>query len=382
MSESAAGSRTAGQRLYCLIFFGVLGLGLALCIWANGRIPDYRHTPVDFSRMGADERLLLDGLTREQIGALKIGFLENSPPSDVGLFGNHQIQYWSAESFREAGFQGIIFNYWYANLALPDLLDYLRFAEDKGKLPRRLIVVQMTTPNNDNGSYIVDRSKELPSDIQMTSDGAPALVSYAVRFKLWLDRTFDYATVLIGLFHADERGRLVTAGGCEEASMSTIQRHMPAMIANVLSFAGLGGRACNPTVFRNALRGDGSIDPVGLRSSPVRNQNALDPQKAQLNLGDENRIADMMRRIDAVGKRHGIPIVFVIPPVYEDVRYSTVDRIFDRALEQAPELKIVDQRKAGREHRDYFINYDHPAKPYYDQLSNQLLRDYLKAPGQ
>ncbi|MGE4219450.1 MAG: hypothetical protein AB7G39_08385 [Alphaproteobacteria bacterium] len=380
MSERTAGSRKPGQARYCLVFFGLLGLGLALCVWANSRIPDYRNTPVDFTRMSADERLLLDGLTREQIGALKIGFMESAAPPDIGLFGNHQIQYWSAESFREAGFQGTVFNYWYANLALPDLLDYLRFVEAREKLPRRLMVVQVTTPNNDNGSYIVDRSKELPSDIQMATDRASALLSYAVRFKLWLDRTFDYATVLIGLFHADERGRVVAAGGCGETSTSSIQRHMPAMFATVLSFAGLGDRVCDPTMFRNALRRDGSIDPTGLRSSPVRNQNPLDPQKAHLNLGDENRIADLMQAIDAVGKRNGIPVVFVIPPVYEDARYSTVDRIFDRALEQVPGLKVVDHRAAGRDRRDDFINYDHPAKPYYDRLTGMLLRDYLAAP--
>src|SRR5262245_24902257 len=40
-----------------------------------------------------------------------------------------------------------------------------------------------------------------------------------------------------------------------------------------------------------------------------------------------------MLAIDAVGRRHGVKVVFLVPPVHEtDRRDSVVNRIFDRAL--------------------------------------------------
>ena len=115
----------------------------------------------------------------------------------------------------------------------------------------------------------------------------------------------------------------------------------------------------------------GSLDATGLRRSPIIDTNPLDPNKANLVLGDEHKLVELMLAIDAVGERKGVPVIFLITPVYESERYSTVDRVFDLALELAPNLSVIDHRHRYIEQQN-FINYDHPAPRYYQFVVSEI----------
>jgi hypothetical protein len=93
-----------------------------------------------------------------------------------------------------------------------------------------------------------------------------------------------------------------------------------------------------------------------------------------LRAGDEQKIAHEMRAIDAIGRRHGVKVVFIVPPVYETDRHdSVVDRIFDRALALIPDVAVVDHRDP---HCDplLFEGGIHASSQYYRILAEVLRR--------
>ena len=78
-----------------------MSLFFALSIYAKTNIKDLRKEFINFDELNANQRIILNGLSREQIGQLKISYLENGKIPDIGIFGNHQIQYWHRESFKK-----------------------------------------------------------------------------------------------------------------------------------------------------------------------------------------------------------------------------------------------------------------------------------------
>ena len=51
------------------------------------------------------------------------------------------------------------------------------------------------------------------------------------------------------------------------------------------------------------------------------------------------KLLTQMRAIEAIGARHGIKVVFIVPPVYETDRHdSVVNQIFNRALTLVPDI--------------------------------------------
>jgi peptidoglycan/xylan/chitin deacetylase (PgdA/CDA1 family) len=115
---------------------------------------------------------------------------------------------------------------------------------------------------------------------------------------------------------------------------------------------------------------------------PIRNENPLKDTERALNAGDEDKIAYYLHAIDAIGRRHGVKIVFIVPPVYETDRHdSIVNQIFDRALILAPDIAIIDTRSW---HGDatLFYDYNHPSPKYYHLLVEELhRRGFLPEPG-
>ena len=382
-------STNRASRTYGALFLGVFVCGLLLCVWAKGRIPDYRSDPIDFFALGDEDRVLLTGLTRDQIGALKISFAERLDPPDIGLFGNHQIQYWNANSFGEINQDMRVFNYGFANLALPDLLDYLLYLETLDKLPTRLIVAHITTPNNDNGGYIVERSKELPTDIQFADlaadtrpSGLEALWTRAAAAILWVDKTFDYATVLTGLFHSRARDRIVSLDACGGERQPQWVDRLPGMLVRMIGAVTGRAVACDPAQYSNALMADGAMDATNLQRAPIIDVNPLEAGLARIVLGDEREIAGYMRAIDAVGDRNGVPVIFLIPPVFESERFSTVDVVFQMALDLAPGLAVIDHRHSHIEPGN-FVNYDHPAPSYFRLVAAEIAgRAFMSSPAE
>src|SRR5262245_14329535 len=150
------------DRQWIVRFGIVFALLLATAIWSSVRMPTFRDPPFDFRTMHQGELFIALGLTRRQEGAIKVGFAENFDPPQIGMFGNHSFQFFGADAFGRPDDASFFFNYWFANLSLPELYRYMRHLEDIRRLPRKMMLVQITTPNNDNGLHIVSWGHELP----------------------------------------------------------------------------------------------------------------------------------------------------------------------------------------------------------------------------
>ena len=119
------------KKTYLKYFFTVLFFFILICIYAKSNIKDFRKEFINFDLLNKNQRIILSGLSREQIGQMKISYLENRNIPDIGIFGNHQIQYWHEESFKKNDYTGKVFNFWFANLSITDFSYYLSWLEKK-----------------------------------------------------------------------------------------------------------------------------------------------------------------------------------------------------------------------------------------------------------
>jgi hypothetical protein len=106
----------------------------------------------------------------------------------------------------------------------------------------------------------------------------------------------------------------------------------------------------------------------------VQNENVLKKADHALRAADEQKIAHELQAIDHIGRRHGVKIVFIVPPVYEtDRRNSVVNHILDRAFALAPDVAVVDHRNL---HSDpsLFDGGIHASPRYYRLLTEELRR--------
>lgn len=366
--------------IYLKYFFTVLSLFFLLCIYAKLNIRDLRKEFINFDELNENQRIILNGLSREQIGQLKISYLENGKLPDIGIFGNHQIQYWHEESFKNNGYNGKIFNFWFANLSITDIVYYLNWLETKKLLPRKAIIVQMTTPNNDNGSYIVGSSKELPLyiikntqnlDSNIIFDKFEKIYLYPQIIYTWLKKTFDYTTLIIGLFSKDDNTRILDISNCKENQSNNISKYIPSMISKNLALF-TNNKFCKKENFKGTMMKDGSIDDTGYENAAKLNQNPLNNSELNLNQGDSNILEKELNALIKLADRNNLKILFLIPPVYEIERFSIANEIVDDAIKGISKKFIIDNRRLYLS-RDFFINYDHPSKKYFDRISYEVL---------
>jgi hypothetical protein len=370
-------------------WLAAFGLTLACltgtALWLYLRLPGYRHPAFDFRSLKPGESFNAQGLTRRQDGSLKLGFAESYPAPEIGAYGNHVIGHFGSDAFGRAPDPAYFFNYGYANLALPELNAFLRHLERLGRLPRRLAIVQITAPNNDNGRYIVDWGNELPPDVVLEglrggSFGylGQAAVAAARLFVNELHEVLNYNTAMLSLVQGGPEHRVVSAAACAGGAPAWLLR-LPSALRGVVGPR--LGRAfyCLPHYWWYGYRRDGSnTAPVGAEGEGARplvqNENPLKRSERALKAGDERTIAHYLRAIDAIGRRNGVRIVFMVPPVYEtDRRDSVVNQVFDRALALVPEIAVLDHRGLGSD-PTLFSDYNHPGPKYYRMVVDELRR--------
>jgi hypothetical protein len=373
------------QRRWLAVFgltlAGLIGLALVLYL----RIPGYRDPAFDFRTLRPDEILVTHGLTRRQDGSLKLGFAESHPPPEIGAYGNHVIVDFGADALGGPHDPGYFFNYAYANLALPEIHAYLLHLERRGRLPKRLMLIQITTPNNDNGHFIVNWGNELPPDVilgALASDGLGSLgQTIAVAWQVLrneLHEVLNYNTAILGAIQGGPDGRVISEADCRGVDPPAWLMRMPWSVRG--AFGSYAGRSfyCLPQNWVYGYRRDGSTalvrsGAVGV-DKLVQDENPLDDAGRALNAGDEHRIVHYLRAIDAIGRRHGIQVVFLVPPVYESDRHaSVVNQVFNRALALAPEIAIIDHRGMNRD-ATLFRNYNHPSRVYFRLVGDELRR--------
>jgi hypothetical protein len=371
------------QRRWLLVFAVVLTSLIGAALWLYARVPSFRDPPFDFRELRSDEAFNAHGLTRRQDGSLKLGFAEHYPPPKVGAYGNHVIVNFGADAFGWPRDPAAFFNYGYANLALPEIEAYLLHLERLDHLPRRLMLVQITTPNNDNGRYIVDWGSELPPDVVFQALGGEGRGGAWRRAELaWqvlrneLHEVLNYNTVMLSILQGSRDDRVTSEAACQGEVPAWLRR-MPFTVSRVVGPSAGRSFYCMPQNAKYGYRRDGSMALPDPRVEPpelVQNRNPLKDAERALNAGDEPKIAHYLRAIDRIGRRHGLAVVFLVPPVYEtDRRDSVVNQVFDRALALVPDIAIIDHRGL---HGDpaLFQDYNHPLPRYYRLVADELRR--------
>jgi len=368
------------QQRWLRVFGATLAVLLSAAVVLSLRLPSFREPVLNFYAMKPGEIFNVYGLTRRQEGSVKLGFAEAYPGPEIGLYGNHIAAFFGAEAFGHPEDAEYFFNYSYANLSLPEIRRYLLHVAQLNHLPKKLILIQITPPNADNGGFIIDHGNELPPDIFLStiesderSNRLLPLVTLSWELvRNWLHEILNYNTVIMSLFQSGGyEERTLSPANCHDTSPAWLSR-VPGRLQTILGT--YGGVRCVPRLWTGALRRDGSqLVPRGEDRIPlVQNEDPLRESDRALRAGDEHTIAREMLAIDAIGIRHGIQVVFIVPPVYETDRHeSVVNRIFDRALALVRDVTVIDHRSM-RSDPSLFEGGIHASPRYYRILAEEL----------
>ena len=378
------------QRRWLMTFGATLAALIGLAVWSSLRLPSYREPAFNFYAMKQDEIFNVYGLTRRQEGSLKLGFAEGYPAPDVGLFGNHIVANFGADAFGHSEGAEYFFNYYYANLSLPEIRRYLLRVEQQGHLPKKLILVQITPPNADNGRFIINFGNELPPDIVLSGIGRneflrTPLLSGTILWEVidnWLHEVLNYNTFILSIIQSGGyKDRTVSPVFCHDNIPAWI-RVLPGKLQNLFGAAGAFDLFCLQRLWWGAYHRDGSqvthneVEPAAVddAATVVQNESPLRESDRGLRAGDEREIAQQLQAIEAIGARHGIKVVFIVPPVYETDRHdSVVNQIFNRALTLAPDIVIIDHR-GMHSNLLLFTSGIHPSHRYYRIVADELRR--------
>jgi hypothetical protein len=371
------------QRHWVTVFAATLAIMVGVAIWLSLRIPSLRDPAFDFYAMKPGEIFNVYGLTRRQEGSVKLGFAEAYPAPEIGLYGNHIVAYFGADAFERPENGEYFFNYSYANLSLPEIHRYLLRVEQTGHLPKKLILVQITPPNADNGGFIINLGNELPPAVLLSTVGGrdelstDPLTIAAAAWELtdnWLHEVLNYNTFILSIVQSGNfADRTVSPSTCHDET-STWLRYMPATLLMGIGASVRSHLFCLRRLWSHAIRPDGSEFWQADETLIVQNEDPLRESERALRAGDEREIARQMRAIDAVGARHGIKTVFIVPPVYETDRHdSIVNQIFSRALALVPDIALVDHRNMGG-NPSLFRSGLHPSPLYYRLVVDELRR--------
>ncbi len=375
-----------------LVFFALsIGIFGSLILQQTLDVGSFRLNPVDFTQLEPQDLVVGSGWSRRQEASIKLGFIESQPPPRVGVFGNHQVQYFSAKSLPEEPPPEEFFNFWYANLSLTELRDYVAYVDSLDKLPRDLILVHITTPNNDNGGNILGYQDELPEDIhrfyeRQQSSGAALRSTYFRAAQLWSELRYlvDWKTLAAGIL-SENRLAIVDPTACTE--LDSVPARAEGAVARILGRLAVARALPEERRSENlrdlcsgkpmhVIRRDGSAYSNYNLRALVRNEEPVDGPDQKLRPGDEKRIADQMRDVAAIAERRGRRLAFLITPVHETDRHSPSDEIMSAALRQVPELEVLDHRHQFRQ-AEYFVDYDHPNEKYFERVVEELRKRKL-----
>lgn len=389
---------TGRRRRYVAIFLAALSLMCAGAVVAYRSLPEYTGPrSFDFHALKEREVITHVRLTRRQAASIKLGYImgPHYRPPRIGVFGNHQIQYFSKNAFGSNPADGTFFNYFYANLALPEIRNYLSFLSAKNLLPSDLVIVQITTPNNDNGDHILRYGGHLTPEINLfpgTDRSAWETAGQILAFaNNEIERILNYETLILAgadsgqaeVLQLDRCARPAadaptTAAGetAPPPALGPLVRmfhrvldFVPKKFTNVVKDISEQSR-CSDVRVNDSFRPDGSAHRV-LPADVNLNEYGVESRNAYLRDGDEKKIAALMMEIDRIVKRDGRKVVFLVPPIYESDRPSLVNKIFSKALTLAKSVNVIDHRFL-RLDSSYFWAFDHPRERYYRELVLQL----------
>jgi hypothetical protein len=314
--------------------------------------------------------VLVGSLSRREAASVKTSLLDKihtlGNKKKLIIFSNHQLQYITSGLKSDD-----VFNMWSGNFSINEIADWISYldSEKPHTLPTEYLVSSITSPNNDNGAYMVGYEGNLPAYIPRKSskiceppflDGFTLKQSFESCFPIDSVRHYlDFKSILAPL------KRLIDKRPAVETVYSP-SLNMPFSIDR--TGASLGAQN------------------VGSRSLIFNEEGSdLGFDKLKLKRSDASDIVMAVLQIDAVAYRRGLRHFFVIPPVYESFSprrsNSPQNLIMDEAikliLKRSKATVIVDDRREplflGPSAERYYYHYDHPSPKYGQNLIKRIL---------
>lgn len=316
--------------------------------------------------------VLIGSLSRREAASVKTLFLEKlsylQDRKKLIIFSNHQMQYITS------GFNtNEIFNMWSGNFSINELADWISYLDSKKpqSLPTDFLVTSITSPNNDNGNYMVGYSGNLLAYIPAKSgkkcslpfiNGKTLKQSFESCIPLENIKYYlDFKTILAKL------KRHITDSHSIEVAFSP-SLNQPFSIDKTGASLGAPNVGDRPLVF-NEEGSDSGFDDLMLRKNDIK------------------KISSAVLQIDKVAYKNGLKHVFVIPPVYESSASprsnSPQNLIMDEALslisKSAKATIVLDDRRNDEFLRKkysskYYYHYDHPSLVYGRSLLKRILK--------
>ena len=338
-----------------------------------------RERTVSFAAIEDHEVLVHFGITRRQAGSIKLGHAERATPPKIGIFGNHQVKHFSVRDFGLTAPPDQFFNYWYAESGLPEVRDYLAHLARLDKLPSETVLVHITTPNNDNGSGIINLGNELPLDIRLgavrgghygpvQSVAVTGYMSYNV-----IRQSLRIYSLAAGAFKGYRLIQPIDPNRCDATDSITnlgfLGARLPPSILYEMQLVDEERLLCS--FIAGSYRADGSVTLPPKPYSPSSNSGVRENDRG-LSAGDDALVAAYMRDITEIVTGAGRKLAFLIPPVFEEPRESVVNRLFDKALARlGDDVVVIDHRRKAFS-KENFVLFDHPSDAYFRELVGEL----------
>ena len=305
--------------------------------------------------------------SRKDSSKLKLELLSkiNISQKDIIILSNHQLQY-ITENLNEMP----IFNMWMGNYGITEIADIVTYMDTEGHLllPNKILVTQITSPNNDLGGSIVGYRDELPDFIAGKSKNpyvlnmsklifSPGVIFNSHKQIRKLRQSFDYKN-LWGFIKSEI---LMTP------PENDIYINKDKNVSGEFSFDKTGSSKGKNTI------------PLVFNESHKNTKN-----KSSLKLSDAKEIIFSLQKIDEIAHQRNIIHVLLIPPVYESNDQEKMDSFVNKVLDlsiknfskKAKSTIIIDHRRnprfLGYESAKYYEDFDHPSPLYGEELFEDI----------
>lgn len=254
-----------------------------------------------------------------------------------------------------------------------------------------MVIVQITTPNNDNGDHILRLGGYLTPEVNLfpATNGQASIFDAARQILSFVNneirRIYNYETLILAVANSGQ-AEVLRLSECRNghpiASVPNSAMKTPKLqginkildllfnrFTNIVSDTATTTR-CSNVRLNDSLRSDGSA----LRVLPSRNQlneYGIEARDSYLRDGDEFAIAKLILDLKAAIDKSGRRVVFLIPPIFESPRPSLVNKIFSAALKISTGAEVIDHRFL-RLDASHFTTFDHPNQKYYQRLVQEL----------
>ena len=347
-------------KVFCLIFISLLFVLLLLV----NTLKNLEYNFFDFNLIKNKQLISTKGLSRSSVQSIKMAYIEGRKKVDLGLFGNHIIQYHTKDVLDP---NTDFFNFWYANLSLTEIHHLLIYLDNIDKLPEK-ILIGITTPNNDNGGSIIRYRGELSSKYISGDKIFKDLNNNITEFTSFILNHFSLKKFFKNIDYINLYQILYDFYQKKKIPLQVVEDRLIEIEDCRIS------KKINENKCFYSLRYDGTLS---LEFSPsrslVKGGEIDDKSPIQLKKGDSKIIAYQIQSINNFLKEKNKKVIFFIPPVYEGNKKTLADTLFDEGLKKVDNKKVIilDHRYL-RNKKDYFVHFDHTNKQYFKFLINEI----------